>query len=142
MGILSAAYEIDDDQARVDGDAVWEFLSTAAYWGRWRTRADVDAQRRGAWRVVGAYERDGGAMVGFARAVSDGVAYAYLADLYVAERARGNGLGKALVEAIIEDGPGREFRWTLHTSTAHNLYEKYGFAPPDGTYLERPSRHG
>jgi GNAT superfamily N-acetyltransferase len=33
--IFSAgAYELDDDPDRVDRDAVWEFLSTQAYWGR------------------------------------------------------------------------------------------------------------
>jgi hypothetical protein len=31
--IFSAgAYELDDDPGRVDRDAVWEFLSTQAYW--------------------------------------------------------------------------------------------------------------
>jgi hypothetical protein len=36
-------------------------------------------------------------MVGFARAVSDGVAMAYLADVFVAPAARGIGLGVGLV---------------------------------------------
>jgi hypothetical protein len=36
-------------------------------------------------------------MVGFARAVSDGVAMAYLADVLVAPAARGIGLGVGLV---------------------------------------------
>lgn len=75
-------FEIDDDPARVDRDAVWRYLSTEAYWGRDRSRADVEAQLDDAWRVVAAYDDDG-ATVGFARAVSDGVAFAYLADVYV-----------------------------------------------------------
>jgi hypothetical protein len=41
---------------------------------------------------------------------------------------------------MVEDGPGRDFRWLLHTADAHRLYGKFGFAPPDGTYLERPGR--
>jgi hypothetical protein len=41
---LHDGYEIDDDPARVDRDAVWEFLSTQAYWGRWRARADLETQ--------------------------------------------------------------------------------------------------
>jgi GNAT superfamily N-acetyltransferase len=130
------AYEIDDDPARVDLDVVWDFLSTEAYWGRRRERADVEAQVRGAWRVVGAYDA-GGALVGFARAVSDGVGTAYLADVFVLGAHRGNGLGRALVRAMIEEGPGASFRWMLHTADAHGLYEGFGFAPPDATYLER-----
>ena len=131
-------YEVDDDAARVDADAAWDFLSTQAYWGRYRTRADFGAQLAGAWRVAGAYEADTGRMVGFARAVSDGVAFAYLADVYVLPEARGHGLGKELVRTMIDRGPGARFRWTLHTSDAHGLYRQFGFAAPDERYLERP----
>jgi len=91
-----AGYVVDDDPARVDLDAVWAFMSTEAYWGRWRTRADVVRQVRGAWRVVGVYH--GEDMVGFARAVSDGVQLAYLADVFVHKEHRGHGLGRALVQ--------------------------------------------
>jgi len=132
-------YEVSDDPARVDADAAWAYLSTDAYWARWRARADFDAQLGSAWRVVGAYA-PGGAMVGFARAVSDGVALAYLADVFVHPDHRGHGLGVELVRVMVEDGPGRDFRWLLHTSDAHGLYGKFGFAPPDSTYLERPAR--
>jgi len=131
------AYELADDPARVQLDAVWAFLSEQACWGRWRTRDVVEAQIAGAWRVVGAYERASGRMVGFARALSDGHALAYLADVYVEPGCRGEGLGVALVEEMIERGPGAGFRWMLHTSDAHGLYERFGFAPPDGRYLER-----
>jgi GNAT superfamily N-acetyltransferase len=135
---MVSGYEIDDDSARVDVEAVWTFLSTQAYWGRYRSRVDVEVQVSGAWRVVGAYAA-GGDQVGFARAVSDGVGIAYLADVYVLAAARGHGLGVALVEEMIERGPGRSLRWMLHTSDAHGLYRRYGFAAPGaGVYLERP----
>jgi hypothetical protein len=62
---LDPCVVVSDDPSRVDVDVVWRFLSTAAYWGRRRARADVDGQIRGAWRVVGVYASDG-AMVGFA----------------------------------------------------------------------------
>ena len=132
-------YDISDDPRRVDLDAVWGFLSTDAYWGRWRTRAHVEQQVARAWRVVGAYDRSG-AQVGFARALSDGVALAYLADVYVLERCRGLGLGRALVTTMIDGGPGADFRWLLHTSDAHGLYAQLGFAPPDR--LTSPARAG
>ncbi|HVT70851.1 MAG TPA: GNAT family N-acetyltransferase [Trebonia sp.] len=133
-------WELDDDPARVDRDAVWQFLSTQAYWGRFRTRDDFERQLASAWRMVGAYETAGGRQAGFARAVSDGVAFAYLADVFVVPDARGAGLGKELVETMIERGPGAGFRWALHTADAHGLYRRYGFAEPDGMYLERPRR--
>jgi GNAT superfamily N-acetyltransferase len=133
-------YELDDDPGRVDLGAVWGFLSTEAYWGKDRVRADFERQLAGAWRVIGAYEAAGGRQAGFARAVSDGVGFAYLADVFVVRDARGGGLGQALVEAMIDRGPGASFRWTLHTADAHGLYRKFGFAEPDATYLERPHR--
>ncbi len=118
------------------------FLTTEAYWGRWRGRAEIDRQLDCAWRVIGAYERSTAVMVGFARAVSDGVSLAYLADVFVLRAHRGRGLGARLVQAMIDDGLGAKMRWMLHTADAHDLYARYGFGPPDSTYLERPAtRH-
>jgi GNAT superfamily N-acetyltransferase len=133
---LDDGYELDDDPARVDIDALVAFLTTHAYWGRWRRRDDIVAQLRSAWRVVAAY-RDG-AMVGFARAVSDGVAFGYLADVYVEPMHRGRGLGVAVVREIVEGNGADRFRWVLHTSDAHSLYAKLGFRAADDTVLERP----
>jgi N-acetyltransferase len=128
-------YEIDDDPGRIDADAAVAFLTTQAYWGRWRGEQDIKGQIATAWRVVGAYDQTG-AMVGFARAYGDGGS-AYLADVYVLSGHRGAGLGKALVRMMIEDGPGAGWRWMLHTSDAHGLYRQFGFAQPSGRYLER-----
>jgi len=139
--IATGEFEFDDDPARVDRDRLWQFLSREAYWGRWRTRPVVEQQLDSAWRVVGVYQRASGIMVGFARAVSDGAGFAYLADVYIDQDFRGRGLGVALVDAMIEQGPGAAFRWTLHTSDAHGLYQRFGFTQPDRTYLERPGRH-
>jgi GNAT superfamily N-acetyltransferase len=130
-------YEIDDDPARVDRDVAWQFLSTEAYWGRWRERSDFEAQVDGAWRVIAAYSD--GVMVAFARTLSDGVATAYLADVFVLSAHRGGGLAQAMLRELIDNGPGAEFRWMLHTADAHGLYAKLGFAPPNDRYLERPS---
>lgn len=138
-GDLPDGYRLSDDPRRVDLRAVWDFLSTGAYWARWRTLDDVRAQVDGAWRVVGAYLADG-SQVGFARALSDGVSLAYLADVYVLPEHRGHGLGRAIVAEMVERGPGRDFRWMLHTADAHGLYADFGFAAPDATYLERRSR--
>src|ERR1700749_5118585 len=133
-------YEIDDDPGRIDRDAVWEFLSTEAYWGRTRGRADFEAQLASAWRVVGAYETATGRQVGFARAISDGVATAYLSDVFILPAARGGGLGRELVATMIDRGPGAGFRWSLHTTDAHELYRKFGFTEPDSRYMERRGR--
>lgn len=133
---LSDGYRLHDEPEAVDLDAVWTFLSTEAYWGRWRTREVVERQVLGAWRV--AVLRYDGRQVGFARAVSDGEALAYLADVYVEAAHRGRGLGAELVRFVVEEGPGAGFRWLLHTRDALGLYTRFGFAPPSARLLERP----
>jgi GNAT superfamily N-acetyltransferase len=134
---LPGGFELDDDPARVDLDAVWTFLSTEAYWGRERSRELVERQVAEAARVVGLYLE--GRQVGFARVVSDG-RIAYLADVYVLAELRGRGLGVELVRAAVDQGPHRDLRWLLHTMDAHRLYEKFGFGPPSDRLLERPPR--
>lgn len=124
---------------RVDRDWLWHELVEHAYWAKYRTREMFEHQLNAAWRVVGAYDAVGGRMVGFARAFSDGAALAYLADVYVHRYERGRGIGAAILRVMIDDGPGREFRWMLHTSDAHRLYTKFGFTAPDFTFMQRNS---
>ena len=138
MGIIRGDHEFDDNPARIDRDAVWAFLSTGAYWSKWRERRHLETQLDVSWRVVGVYRTSDGVMVGFARAISDGVSFAYLADVYVLPEARGHGLGQELVRVMVEEGEGRYFRWMLHTDDAHGLYARFGFAKPDHMYMERP----
>jgi N-acetyltransferase len=141
MRVTAGDYEIDDDPSRVDPQAAVSFLTTQAYWGRWRGAADITRQIAGAWRVVGAYDRDG-AMVGFARAFGDG-GTAYLSDVYVLPGHRGAGLGQAIVSMMVDEGPGAGLRWMLHTSDGHGLYRQFGFNRADDRYLERsPQQEG
>jgi GNAT superfamily N-acetyltransferase len=132
---LPGGYEVDDDPARIDLDAVWAWLSTEAYWGQDRSREDVEEQVRSAARVVGVYLGD--EQVGFARIHSDG-RIAYLADVYVLDEHRDHGLGVELVRAAVDEGPQANLRWLLHTKDAHGLYEKFGFGPPSERVMERP----
>src|SRR3712207_2685348 len=95
MRDLGAGYTLDDDPARLDVEAIHRFLSTEAYWARWRPPEVIERQIARSWRVVGLYHD--GVQVGFARAVSDGEALGYLADVYVEAPHRGRGHGAALV---------------------------------------------
>lgn len=135
-------FTISDQKDRLDHEWIWSMLSTEAYWARWRTREDIARQIESAWRVIGVYAAESGEQLGFCRAVSDGVDFAYLADVIVDPGARGSGVGKALVRAMIEQGPGALFRWTLFTSDAHDLYDQFGFEAPDETAMVRLSRNG
>jgi GNAT superfamily N-acetyltransferase len=136
--VLPGGYELDDDPFRVDVDAVHRYLAEESYWAAGRSRETVERLVREAARVVGVYHGD--VQVGFARAVSDGVAVAYLADVYVLPEHRGRGLGKELVREIVERGQYANVRWLLHTRDAHDLYSQIGFGPPGERAMERPAR--
>jgi GNAT superfamily N-acetyltransferase len=135
---LGEGYELDDDPARIDRDAVHRYLSEESYWAEGRPRVVQDELIDGAARVVGLY-RDG-EQVGFSRTLSDGHAQSYLADVYVLEKHRGRGLGVELVRFSVDEGPLARTKWFLHTADAHDLYRKFGFAEPDERALERWSR--
>jgi len=126
---------MDDDRGRVDVDAVHAYLSGESYWARGRTRAETDAALAGSMRVIGVYRGDD--QVGFLRVVSDGVWFAYLADLYVLEPHRGLGLGVELVREAVDTEPWRRLRWFLSTDDAHGLYERFGFRAPSERALYR-----
>jgi ribosomal protein S18 acetylase RimI-like enzyme len=126
--VLEGGFELDDDPGRVDVQAVCEFIANESYWGRERGRERTEAAIAGARRVLGLYHD--GALVGFARAVSDGATVAYLADVYVLSAYRGRGLGLELVREMIEGSRGAfgsRVRWMLHTADAQGLYEQVGF---------------
>ncbi len=121
--------EISTDRDRIDRDLVHRFLSEESYWARSRTREQND-------RIVdaslcfGAYEE--GRQIAHARVITDTVAFGYLGDVFVVRDARGRGVGKALMEAVLAHPDVRGLmRLALVTDDAHGLYARYGFAPLD-----------
>jgi GNAT superfamily N-acetyltransferase len=131
---LGDGYELDDDVDRVDVDAVHAYITTT-YWATGRPRSEVERLVRQASRVVGLYKD--GAQIGFCRALSDGMSFAYLADVYVLDEHRGRGLGLELVREMVENGPHASRKWILHTRDMHRLYEKVGFGTPGERVMER-----
>ena len=136
--LLAGGYELDDDPRRVDIDAVHGFLSQHAYWAIGRAHEHQIELHLAAARTVGLYL--GERQLGYARAVSDGVSLAYLADLFVLPEVRGRGLGAEIVAEMVERGPLAHLWWLLHTKDAHGLYERFGFGTPVRSVLERPSQ--
>jgi GNAT superfamily N-acetyltransferase len=134
---VADGYELDDDPARIDRAEVHRFVSEESYWAPGRPREAMDGLIDRAARVVGLYR--GGEQVGFSRTVdAPDAGLVYLADVYVLEAHRGRGLGVELVRFSVDEGPYSARRWVLHTSDAHALYEKFGFARGE-RLLERPA---
>ena len=125
-------YVISADPARLDLGVIHSFL-TESYWAKGVTE-DTVARSVENSICFGAYKN--GKQVGFARAVTDRATFAFLADVFVIESERGNGLGKMLVEAALNHPQLRSLRrWLLATDDAHGLYERSGFVP-----LRKPER--
>jgi GNAT superfamily N-acetyltransferase len=121
--------EISTDRARIDRDLVHRFLSQESYWARTRTREQND-RIIDASLCFGAYED--GRQIGHARVITDTVAFGYLGDVFVVPEARGRGIGKALMTAVLAHPSVRDLRrFALVTDDAHGLYEQFGFAPID-----------
>ena len=131
-----ARYEIDTDRNRLDFRVIRGFL-THSHWARGIPMAVLERAIAGSL-PFGLY-RDG-RQVGFARVVTDGATFAYLADVFVLPEDRGRGLGRWLVASILGH-PGLQGlrRWLLGTRDAQGLYRKLGFAAPPAAFafLER-----
>jgi GNAT superfamily N-acetyltransferase len=134
---LANGVEVDDHKERIDRAEVHRFLCEESYWAKGRSRETQDRLIDEASRVVGLY--GDGHQIGFCRAFTDGLAVAYLADVYVLADYRGRGLGEALVREMVHHGPYAHIKWLLHTTDMHPLYRKLGFGEPSQKVMERDS---
>lgn len=134
-------YEFSTDRDRLDPDWVHRQLSENAYWALGRPREVQDAANASS-RCYGMYAADSGAQVAFARVVTDGATFGWLCDVIVDPDARGDGVGKALLSAIVADlEPLGLKRTLLATADAHGLYEQNGFGElrEPAKWMERPA---
>jgi len=130
------------DPADFDLDWISSALSERSYWAHGRGRSVVE---RSIANSLGFAALMGGRQVGFARVVTDQATFAWICDVFVDESARGLGIGKRLMAAIVADPrlAGLK-RMMLATDDAHGLYAKFGFQPlehPD-KWMVRPGPQG
>lgn len=120
-------YCITTDKQHLDLQAVHHYLAQESYWSPNIPfeRVEKAAQNSLTFAVL-----HGEAQVGYARIISDYTSFAYLADVYILEAHRGQGLSKWLMETIMghPDLQGLR-RWVLATRDAHGLYTQYGWKP-------------
>ncbi|WP_291204918.1 GNAT family N-acetyltransferase [Hyphomonas sp.] len=71
-----------------------------------------------------------GALIGFARAVTDRAVFAWVCDVIIEPAHRGKGLGRGLVRALMGHPDLQTVRrWMLGTADAHGVYAELGFGP-------------
>ena len=124
---------LSDDAARLDVARIHGWLASS-YWSPGIERTLVERAIAGS-HCLGAY-RDG-AQIGFARMISDHATFAWLADVWIDEAARGQGLGRRMVGWFLEHPHYQGLRRIgLTTADAHGVYAALGFQP-----LKRPDRY-
>jgi GNAT superfamily N-acetyltransferase len=124
---------LTDDPSRVDLPRVHDWLSNQAYWSLGRSLSAVTESVRHS-TVYSVFA--GPDQVAVARVITDGVVFAYLCDVFVADGHRRQGIGGWLVEAILTDLREQQVgQVLLATRDAHALYQRHGFRP-----LIRPER--
>jgi GNAT superfamily N-acetyltransferase len=132
--VTDPSLEISSDPTRLDRDLIHAFLSRESYWAIGIAREVVERAIEGSI-AFGAYIGEG--QVGFARAVTDGATFAWIADVFVLAPHRGRGIATRIVEAVLvhpEVSAARNV--LLGTADAHDLYTPLGFAP-----LAQPERY-
>lgn len=118
-------YRITTDQDCFDLDAIHDFLSKT-YWSPGIARATVEKATRNSLAFAVLL---GEQQIGFARVITDKASFAYLADVYILEAHRGQGLAKYLMATILAHPDLQALRrFLLATKDAHSLYSQFGFS--------------
>jgi GNAT superfamily N-acetyltransferase len=133
-------YVLSTDRTRVDVDTVHRWLSLDAYWALGRPREVVEKTIEASW--VWSVFAPGGEQVAFLRAVTDGLTFAWICDVYVEPAHRGHGLATWVsTEAVADLRAAGVDRLVLATSTAPAVYRRVGFTiPAEGRYMELDDR--
>jgi predicted GNAT family acetyltransferase len=135
----SDGYLLSDDRDLIDVELVHRRLSTDAYWAVGRTLEQTRKAIAGS-APAGVY-RDG-RQVAFARMITDGTVFGYLADVYVDRSCRGLGLGTWIARGLCDEFAGRGVkRFLLATNDAHGVYARIGFTEVQpGRWMELDRR--
>lgn len=118
-------FVISTDRFRLQLDFIHDFLANTSYWAKGRS---LEVVQRSIENSLNFGVFKGNEQVGFARVVTDYATFAWLADVFIVEKYRGQGLGVWLIEVITSHPRLQDFRrWLLATRDAHELYRRFGF---------------
>jgi GNAT superfamily N-acetyltransferase len=123
-------YTISTDPSRLDIAVIHNFLANDSYWAKGRT---LETVRRSIENSLNFGVFDSGKQVGYSRVVTDYATFAWLCDVFILPAYRRFGLGKWMVECVVEHPDLKPLRrLLLATRDAHELYRKYGGFQPLG----------
>ena len=134
MQWTNGEFVLTDDRRSLDAEAITQWLSQT-YWAAGRSRAVTEAAIANSI-CFGLFHH--GRQIGFCRAVTDQVTFTWIADVIVRQDYRGRGLGKWMVQCLLEHPQLQTRSQLLGTKDAHSLYERFGFKRAE--YLVRKPR--
>lgn len=118
-------YRISTDKKALDIELVHRYLSKQSYWAQQRPLEKVQKTIDNSF-CFGLYH--GTSQIGFARVVTDFTVFAYLMDVFVLDVYKGKGLGKQLLNTILQHPRLQGLhKWMLATKDAHAFYRQLGF---------------
>ena len=115
---------VSTDKSKLDICFLQNFLKNV-YWAAGRTIEEVQTTIDTSF-CFGIYLND--QQIGFCRVITDYVVFAYVMDVFITEKHRGNGYSSVLINAMMTEPQLQRVKiWRLATSDAHFLYQKFGF---------------
>jgi GNAT superfamily N-acetyltransferase len=125
-------FELTTDKNRMQLDVIYRFLQKS-YWANKRS---LEAIKKSIENSIPFGIFVGQRQIGFARVITDYATFGWIADVFIDEEFRGQGLSKWLMESMLGHPELQGMRrWVLATKDAHTLYSQFGF-----TALNKPER--
>lgn len=119
-------FYISTDKDKMDINFIHEYLSNQSYWAKGRSLELIKKSIMNSM-CFGVFTKDD-IQIGFARIVTDYVVFAWMMDVFVAEKHKNQGVGKALIDYIVNHDELKEVNGIgLRTNDAHELYKRFGF---------------
>jgi GNAT superfamily N-acetyltransferase len=126
-------YLISNDRNLLSLDRIVDLLSRS-YWAGKRSREKILESIKNS-ECFGVYLNND--QVGFARIVTDYAVMYWLCDVFIDENHRKQGLGKKLIETIVNHEEFSTLTGILGTMDAYSLYEKFGFVRDPERFMRR-----
>ncbi|MEH7013385.1 GNAT family N-acetyltransferase [Neobacillus niacini] len=137
-------FTISTDKRYLDINVIHHFLSVESYWAKGISMEKVKKSIEKSSICFGMYEgnpaKGEAKQIGYVRAVTDFVRFAWIMDVFVLPEYRGRGLSKWMMETMVEESELKDVqKMMLCTYDAHGLYEQYGFQAIDDPeiFMER-----
>ncbi|WP_276134328.1 GNAT family N-acetyltransferase [Polluticoccus soli] len=130
MGTITVEYQgyiITTDKTQLQPEAIHKWLSEESYWSKNIPYELVKRAFDNSYCIGILIDNR---QIGYGRLITDYTTFAYLADVYVEEEHRGQGLSRKMMEVLMEQAWVQGLRKVmLATLDAHGLYAKFGFTP-------------